>query len=115
MTVNPNDPDIMDNLPRGVPTYYMPHLVTRVAYLKFKRLMDEVVKDGTDSWRSIVCVSFANSADLGIFGKVISWTYVIEFQKRGLPHIHALITLAREYKWHKPEGNQYKNVWLIYA
>jgi len=46
MTVNPNDPDIRENLPRGVPTHYMPHLVTRVAYLKFKRLMDEAAKDG---------------------------------------------------------------------
>jgi Helitron helicase-like domain at N-terminus len=46
MTINPNDPDIKENLPKGVPAHYMPHLVTRVAYLKFKRLMDEVVKEG---------------------------------------------------------------------
>jgi len=45
MTINPNDPDIKENLPKGVPAHYMPHLVTRVAYLKFKRLMDDVVKE----------------------------------------------------------------------
>jgi hypothetical protein len=33
-----------------------------------------------------------------IFGRVVAWVYVIEFQKRGLPHIHALFTLAKENK-----------------
>lgn len=41
--------------------------------------------------------------DLGIFGRVVAWIYVIEFQKRGLPHIHAIFTLAKEDKWRKAE------------
>ena len=103
MTVNPNDPDIKENLPKGVPAHYMPHLVTRVAYLKFKRLMDEVVKEGMKMRISLEHP--IQSSSLGkVFGKVISWTYVIEFQKRGLPHIHALLTLDSDYKWRTPEG-----------
>ena len=28
-----------------------------------------------------------------VMGKVVSWCYVVEFQKRGLPHAHVLFTL----------------------
>jgi hypothetical protein len=28
-----------------------------------------------------------------VMGKVVSWCYVVEFQKRGLPHAHILLTL----------------------
>ena len=104
MTINPNDPDIKENLPKGVPAHYMPHLVTRVAYLKFKR-HGRGRERGYDLY---VAISFEPSIEfhpLGkVFGKVISWTYVIEFQKRGLPHIHALLTLDSDYKWRTPEG-----------
>ena len=34
----------------------------------------------------------------GIFGKVDAHIYVIEWQKRGLPHAHILICLAQENK-----------------
>jgi Helitron helicase-like domain at N-terminus len=30
-----------------------------------------------------------------VFGRVAAHVYVIEFQKRGLPHMHLLATLAR--------------------
>ena len=33
-----------------------------------------------------------------IFGKVLAYLYTIEFQKRGLPHAHVLLILARPYK-----------------
>jgi hypothetical protein len=32
------------------------------------------------------------------FGHVTAYVYVIEFQKRGLPHAHILLTLAKEDK-----------------
>jgi hypothetical protein len=28
-----------------------------------------------------------------VMGKVVSWCYVVEFQKRGLPHAHVLLAL----------------------
>ncbi|XP_058808421.1 uncharacterized protein LOC131674008 [Phymastichus coffea] len=34
-----------------------------------------------------------------LFGEVTAYVYVIEFQKRGLPHMHLLITLSGGYKW----------------
>src|ERR1044072_1629922 len=34
----------------------------------------------------------------GIFGKVVAYLHIIEFQKCGLSHAHILITLAQEYK-----------------
>jgi hypothetical protein len=32
------------------------------------------------------------------FGKATAHVFVIEFQKRGLPHAHILLTLAKENK-----------------
>ncbi|ELP83985.1 hypothetical protein EIN_124660 [Entamoeba invadens IP1] len=42
--------------------------------------------------------------DDGIFGTLIAWVYVIEFQKRGLPHSHILVVLANDYKLKDPES-----------
>ena len=39
----------------------------------------------------------------GIFGPCIAHIYSIEFQKRGLPHMHLLIFLKHEYKLLAPE------------
>ena len=38
----------------------------------------------------------------GVFGTVISFTWVAEFQKRGLPHVHILLILADEDKPRTP-------------
>ena len=38
-----------------------------------------------------------------VLGKVIAWTYVVEFQKRGLPHIHILLIMRGEDKPRTPE------------
>ncbi|KAH7713335.1 hypothetical protein AAVH_19338 [Aphelenchoides avenae] len=37
---------------------------------------------------------FIEKVKSGYFGEAVCWHYVIEFQMRGLPHCHALITLA---------------------
>ena len=34
----------------------------------------------------------------GIFGTTVAYVYTIEFQKRGLPHIHMLIFLKESFK-----------------
>ena len=39
----------------------------------------------------------------GIFGRHVAHIGVVEFQKRGLPHLHLLVTLAPEYKPNSPE------------
>ncbi|XP_071713014.1 uncharacterized protein [Rutidosis leptorrhynchoides] len=38
-----------------------------------------------------------------IFGEVAAYTYMIEIQKKGLPHVHILIILKAEFKMYKPE------------
>ena len=38
-----------------------------------------------------------------IFGAVATHVYVIEFQKRGLPHAHFLLILKHRYKLKTPE------------
>lgn len=37
-------------------------------------------------------------ADAQIFGKVTGWVYTLEFQKRGCPHIHLLLSLDSVYR-----------------
>jgi ATP-dependent DNA helicase PIF1 len=74
MTCNPNWPEIKDNLFPGQITSDRPDLVSRVFELKLQELMDDIRKRE-------------------IFGPVRAFIYVIEFQKRGLPHAHMLFIL----------------------
>jgi len=39
----------------------------------------------------------------GLFGKVAGMVYTVEFQKRGLPHMHLLIFLQQEDKIRNPK------------
>jgi len=78
-TCNPQDPDILKCLlPRQIPND-RPDIIARVFKLKKDQLIREIVKDG-------------------LFGAVVSNIYVIEYQKRGLPHAHIIITLHPMYK-----------------
>lgn len=61
-----------------------PDIVCRVFRLKLKQMLKEIVKKQ-------------------IFGKVIGYCYVIEFQKRGRPHAHILIILDPKDRFKKPE------------
>ncbi|XP_058789056.1 uncharacterized protein LOC131663017 [Phymastichus coffea] len=79
MTYNPNWLEISENLLPRQQAADRPDLVARVFDLKKDRLLDIVIKKN-------------------YFGKVASYVYVIEFQKRGLPHMHLLITLEQGYK-----------------
>ena len=37
-------------------------------------------------------------------GEVVAWTYSIEWQKRGMPHMHLLLTVADQ---DKPRTNRH--------
>ncbi|XP_074374526.1 uncharacterized protein LOC141714930 [Apium graveolens] len=54
-------------------------IISRVFHLKLKQLLDDIKKDS-------------------FFGTCIGVMYVVEFQKRGLPHVHMLIWLSAESK-----------------
>jgi hypothetical protein len=94
MTANPNWPDIVDalldydltnnddpdNTQRKQTALDRPDIVARV----FKKKMDALLKKIKE----------------GYFGDVSAYLYVIEFQKRGLPHMHLLIFLREQHKIH---------------
>ncbi|KAI7943394.1 hypothetical protein MJO29_013238 [Puccinia striiformis f. sp. tritici] len=73
MTANPTWPEIIGIISPFEATYDHPTLVTRIFYLKVKALLVELV-------------------ECGRLGKVIAFVWVIEFQKRGLPHLHLMLT-----------------------
>ena len=74
VTMNPKRPEVVENIPSGQDDYNRPDLSAR----GFKVLLDDIMTDIVDG---------------GIFGKVVASVYVIEFQKRGLPHSHILLWL----------------------
>ena len=79
VTTNPLWPEITRELLPGQTAYDRPDLVSRVFQMKKKAIIDFVYKHG-------------------IFGSAIAYVYTIEFQKRGLPHMHNLIFLKEPYK-----------------
>ena len=80
MTTNPRWPEITDNLLQGHVPQDRPDLLARVVRLKLKKLM--------------------NFLKRGIFGEMLAWLYSIEFQKRGLPHVHILVWLVLRDRVH---------------
>lgn len=84
MTANPNWIEINRELLRGQTVIDRPDLVSRVFQLKKKVIMNAILKDG-------------------IFGPCVAHVYAIEFQKRGLPHMHLLLFLKAEYKLLSPD------------
>ena len=62
-----------------------PDLVARVFHLKFESLLDDITKQG-------------------IFGEALGFVYTVEYQKRGLPHTHLIVFLARAARLSTPEA-----------
>ena len=83
-TCNRKHPDIVANLPAGQKIEHRPDVVARV----FKQHLTELLIDITESH---------------VLGMVVAYVYVIEFQKRGLPHCHLLLILSHESKLRVPE------------
>jgi len=74
MTVYPKWPEITSALLPHQTTIDHPDFVTRVFELMKKALMKEIDKNK-------------------VFGEKITHVFTIEFQKRGLPHMHVLFFL----------------------
>jgi Helitron helicase-like domain at N-terminus len=83
MTCNPNWPEITSALLPGQKPEDRPDIVSRVFNLKKDALLKDIKKNK-------------------IFGQVAAMVYTIEFQKRGLPHMHLLLFLAPEHKIRTP-------------
>ena len=82
-TANPRWPEITRHLNPGQQPTDRPDLIARVFRLKIQELL----------------------ADLrnGLFGKYAGHVYTIEYQKRGLPHMHLLLFLDQSVKFDTPE------------
>ena len=76
MTCNPHWEEITTQLD-GASVQDRPDLVARVFKQKKDKLMDDIMKGR-------------------VFGEVPAYLWVIEFQKRGLPHVHILVILREE-------------------
>ena len=83
-TCNPQWKEITENVPHYQKVENRPDLIDRVFRLKCNELIGEVVENQ-------------------IFGNVASYFYSIEFQKRGLPHMHLYLILKPESKIMRPE------------
>ena len=82
-TANPRWPEITDNLLRGQQATDRPDLITRVFALKVKELLADLKNH--------------------LFGPYAGHVYTIEYQKRGLPHMHLLLFLKRDADFLTPE------------
>ncbi|XP_073144594.1 uncharacterized protein [Henckelia pumila] len=79
MTCNPEWKEIKDNLKGNQRAQDRPDLTSRVFRAKVQNLKKEITQKS-------------------LFGEVCAYVYVVEFQKRGLPHIHMLVILKKEHK-----------------
>jgi hypothetical protein len=78
MTANPNWPEVQAALPKGMLAEDRPDIVCRVFRLKLAILKQQLTQ--------------------GILGQTVCIGYVIEFQKRGLPHAHIAVSFAEKDK-----------------
>eukprot|EP00889_Picochlorum_renovo_P007393 jgi/Picre1/34423/NNA_001892.t1 len=74
MTCNPNWPEIQREIRRGQAAQDRPDIVSRVFHAKLRQLKDDLIKGK-------------------VFGEAKALTYRVEYQKRGLPHVHMLLWL----------------------
>lgn len=83
MTANPNWPEITRMLKPGQRASDRPDLVARVFRQKSEHLLHLIMK-------------------VGVLGKAVAQVHMIEYQKRGLPHMHLLIILDEASKFRNP-------------
>ena len=79
MTCNPAWPEIKEHLLPNEESQNRPDLIARVFRAKLQELKNDLLNQQ-------------------IFGPVAAYVYVIEFQKRGLPHVHFLLILKGKAK-----------------
>lgn len=80
-TCNPGWPKIVDNLERHQRWEHRPDLACRV----FEGKLKEFLQDFTDRQ---------------LYGRVLNYHLVVEFQKRGLSHSHIFFTFVQDDKIH---------------
>lgn len=89
MTANPRWPEILRELLPGQDAVDRPDITSRVFNLKVRAIIDDIR---------------GGNGRLGIFGHYIGHVYTIEYQKRGLPHMHLLLFLDTDDEFLETEG-----------
>ncbi|XP_028104091.1 uncharacterized protein LOC114303138 [Camellia sinensis] len=89
MTCNPNWPEIKAELLPGQSPHDRPDLLTRIFDSKFDEIKTDILTKH-------------------VLRKVLAYAYVIEYQKRGLPHAHMVIILDENDKLRTPDD--YDNI-----
>ncbi|KAI7963676.1 hypothetical protein MJO29_004103 [Puccinia striiformis f. sp. tritici] len=84
VTVNPTWPEIIEVIGKNENVMDHPTVVARVFNLKIKALMKRLIK-------------------MKRLGVVVAYVSTIEFQKRGTPHLHLMLTLSKECTPDTPE------------
>ncbi|KAH1249451.1 ATP-dependent DNA helicase pif1 [Glycine max] len=81
LTCNPNWPEIHRLLnPLNLKATDRPDIISKVFKLKYEQMLMDLTKNQ-------------------MLGKVIAYMYTIEFQKRGLPHVHLFLFLHPDNKY----------------
>jgi hypothetical protein len=83
-TVNPAWPEITEALLPGQSANDRPDIVARVFHLKVASLLDDIMNKAA-------------------FGEAVAYVYTVEYQKRGLPHIHLIVFLHPDSCLSTPE------------
>jgi Helitron helicase-like domain at N-terminus len=65
-----------------------PDIVARVFHMKQRQLLEEIRDKGNHP---------------GWFGRYMAVTWTIEYQKRGLPHMHLLVWLVKDQAFLTPD------------
>ena len=84
ITCNPKWLEVQRNLLLHQTAEDRPDMIVRIFKIKLDALLKDLIYNN-------------------VFGKVIAHMYVVEFQKRGLPHAHILLILDTAYKPRTPE------------
>jgi hypothetical protein len=82
-TANPRWPEIDRELHNGLQPTDRPDIIARVFRLKVQELLADLKN--------------------GLFGPYAGYVYTIEYQKRGLPHMHLLLFLTAAARFHTPD------------
>jgi hypothetical protein len=84
-TCNPSWKEIEENLKKNQKPQDLPHLIAKVFKQKLNHLISDIRRGQ-------------------LFGVVLAIVYVVEFQKRGLPHAHILVILDKNNKIRETEA-----------
>ena len=83
-TANPTWVEIREALLPGQSACDRPDIVARVFHLKLAALLDDIMKKD-------------------LFGEALGHVYTVEYQKRGLPHVHLIVFLHPAVRLSTPE------------